>query len=263
MKKILLIFFFILITTGVFLYLDNEEFVEVKVEVPEFTFEQVAETGNDTRQGVDSTDAVAGVIPDEEIQPEPEQEPTEFNLAIPWTSQAPHAVWDARDQDACEEASIYMVDLYYQGVESGLVDPETADAAIQDLVDYEMQLFGYFESTTAQQVVELIESYYGYTTELIQDPTVDQIKEAVLAGQPVVVPMAGQVLANPFFTPPGPEYHMLVVKGFTEEGFITNDPGTKRGENWLYEYDHFMNSIHDYVEGDMLSGQKVVIVISL
>ena len=155
-----------------------------------------------------------------------------------------------------------MVDQFYQGLSEGLIDPGIADASIQDLVDQQMQMFGYFESTTAEQTAELVESYYGYTTRLIHDPTIDQIKDEILAGHPIVVPAAGQVLANPYYTPPGPEYHMLVIKGFTEQGFITNDPGTKRGENWLYEYDHFMNSIHDYVAADILSGEKVVIVIS-
>jgi hypothetical protein len=259
MRRLIPTIVFIVVTAGVFLYFSQQEYVEVKVEVPELTFKQVAEVAEEGFEDVEET--TPDTLETSGALDTPETPTTSFNLAIPWTSQAPHAVWDARDQDACEEASIYMAHLYFEGVSSGLFDPATADTAIQDLVDYEMQQFGFFESTTAEQVVELVESYYGYSTQLIQDPTVDQIKGAVLNGYPVVVPMAGQVLANPFFTPPGPEYHMLVVKGFTEEGFITNDPGTKRGENWLYEYDHFMNSIHDYVEGDMLSGQKVVIVI--
>jgi len=246
---------------GVFLYLNQEP--EIKVaDVPAVAFDEVLEVVEVARVAEEKIAAVTPETPEIPITPETLETPvTSFNLAIPWTPQAPNAVWDHRDQEACEEASIYMVDLYYQGIGSGLVDPDIADAAIQDLVDEQMQMFGYFESTTAEQTAELIESYYGYSTELIIDPTVDQIKDQILAGYPVVVPMAGQVLDNPYFTPPGPEYHMLVIKGFTEEGFITNDPGTRNGENWIYDYDHFMNSIHDWVEDDILSGKKVVIVI--
>ncbi len=265
MKRVIPLIIFLVAFAGAFLYLEwVEEPVVEKVEVPEISFEEVQEPeGSDTRQSVtlqEQNNVLTDVTPDEVelVEPDPI---IEFNLAIPWTPQAPHAVWDHRDQEACEEASIYMVDLYYQGVSSGLVDPDTAGAAIQELVDKQMDMFGYFESTTAEQTAQLVETYYGYSTELLQEPTIDQIKDEILAGHPVVVPMAGQVLANPYFTPPGPEYHMLVIKGFTEEGFITNDPGTRHGENWLYEYDHFMNSIHDYVADDILSGKKVVIVI--
>lgn len=258
MKRLIPILIFTIAFVGVFLYLNWEEEIEEKVvvEVEEVRYEEVEKDLGDVEDVWDVGDSLTSL----KSHTSPTS-PTTFNLAIPWTPQAPNAAWDHRDQEACEEASIYMVDLYYQGIGSGLVDPDIADAAIQDLVDEQMQMFGYFESTTAEQTAELVESYYGYTTELIQDPTIDQIKEAILAGNPVVVPMAGQVLDNPYFTPPGPEYHMLVIKGYTEEGFITNDPGTQRGENWLYDYDHFMNSIHDWDETDILSGKKVVIVI--
>ena len=257
-KRLLPTVVFLLVFIGVFLYLDQEPEVEV-ADVPAVSFEEVADE-------IEVEPEVAESAPYPEPPPDlplrkGEEDPSEFNLAVPWTSQAPHAVWDHRDQEACEEASIYMVDQFYRGVAEGLIDPDIADAAIDDLVEEQMQLFGYFESTTAAQTADLVEMFYGYTVELITDPTVDQIKDEVLAGHPVVIPAAGQVLANPYFTPPGPEYHMLVIKGFTEDGFITNDPGTKRGENWIYEYEHFMNSIHDWVEDDILSGEKVVIVI--
>lgn len=259
MRRLIPIFIFTFAFVGVFLYLNQEPEIKV-VDVPEISFDEVVEVvevKDDTLTGVDPIDPEEVEL----VEETPVRASSQFNLAIPWTSQAPNAVWDARDQDACEEASIYMVHLFFEGVGSGLIDSDIADVAIQDLVDGEMKMFGYFESTTAEQTAELIESYYGYSTELIEDPTVEQIKEAILTGHPVVVPVAGQMLANPYFTPPGPEYHMLVVKGFTENGFITNDPGTRHGENWLYEYDHLMNSIHDWNEDDILSGKKVVIVI--
>jgi len=74
------------------------------------------------------------------------------------------------------------------------------------------------------------------------------------------VPAAGRELGNPNFTDPGPLYHMLVVRGYTENNFITNDVGTRKGENYQYKYDVLMNAIHDWNGGDVNNGQRVVIV---
>ena len=54
---------------------------------------------------------------------------------------------------------------------------------------------------------------------------------------------------------------MLVVRGYTDDKFITNDVGTRKGENYQYDYDVLMNSIHDWNDGDVDNGQRVVIVV--
>ena len=47
-------------------------------------------------------------------------------------------------------------------------------------------------------------------------------------GVPVLLPAAGRLLRNPYFSGQGPLYHMLVVKGYTRDGkIITDDPGTR------------------------------------
>ncbi|MCR4279964.1 MAG: hypothetical protein NUV82_00890, partial [Candidatus Komeilibacteria bacterium] len=39
--------------------------------------------------------------------------PAEYNLDVPFMSQAPHANWDLPYQEACEEASLIMVDYFW------------------------------------------------------------------------------------------------------------------------------------------------------
>ena len=108
----------------------------------------------------------------------------------------------------------------------------------------------------------LAEQFYGFENmEIIENPTVEDIKNKLAAGYPVIVPAAGQALGNPFFTPPGPLYHMLVIRGYTETGFITNDPGTRRGEAYVYSFDRLMSSIHDWNDGLVSEGQSVVLVL--
>ncbi len=233
---------------------------EIEVDNEVRDEENIADPG-DTDQvteirGTDSSDE-ADIVDTAEVDV---AEYDEWNLAIPWTTQAPFANWDETHEDTCEEASVYMAYLYFEGYPEGLVDPTTADEALLEMVREQNEYFGFFKDTTAAQTADFVKQFYNLDYDLIYNPSVEDMKEAIVQGYPVVAPMAGQILANPYFTPPGPDYHMLIVKGFTSEGFITNDPGTRHGENWLYKYDHFMDSIHDYNAGNVETGQKVIIV---
>lgn len=187
--------------------------------------------------------------------------PSTFNLAAPFTSQAPFANWDEMHGEACEEASIYMVAAFYKGV-AGKIDPTVADAELNRLVAIEMETFGYYKDTTAEETARLAKIAYGYArVDLVENPTADQIKAFIASGHPVIVPAAGRQLHNPNFTGDGPPYHMIVIRGYTETQFITNDPGTRRGESYVYDIDTIMAAMHDWNAGDVGNGKKVVIVI--
>jgi len=188
----------------------------------------------------------------------------EINLAVPFTPQAPHANWDLPYKETCEEASLYMVHAYYEGVKAGKIAADTADAEIKKIIAFEKEIFGYYEDTTTEQTGTLAEMMYGYEqTELIENPTIEQIKKHVAEGHPVIVPAAGRLLGNPNFTAPGPIYHMLVIRGYTKDNkFITNDPGTKNGEEYVYDFDTVMNAMHDWNNGDEITeGKKVVLIV--
>lgn len=188
----------------------------------------------------------------------PVELPTEINLDVPFTSQAPHSNWDLPYQEACEEASAITVHYYYQ---SKTFTKDIADQEIKDLVAWEEENIGFYKDTTAAETAQFMKDYWGYEkVELIYDPTIEDIKTQIAAGRPVIIPAAGRELGNPNFTSPGPLYHMLVVRGYTEDKFITNDVGTRNGENYQYDYDVLMNSIRDWNDGDVYNGQRVVIV---
>jgi len=188
--------------------------------------------------------------------------PKQVNLAVPFTSQAPEGNWDQPYQDACEEASLLMVHAYYQGRSAGQIPADEAEAEMLKMVEFEEAFFGYFESTTAEQTAVLAEQFYGYgKNDVVENPTVEQIKRFIADGHPVVVPSAGRQLGNPYFRQPGPLYHMLVIKGYTKDGFITNDPGTKHGADYVYYFDVLMGAIHDWNGGDVENGKNVVLVV--
>ena len=75
------------------------------------------------------------------------------------------------------------------------------------------------------------------------DATIDDIKKILSDGHPVIAPVTSEYLKNPYYPHPG--YHMLTVTGYTEERLITNDNGTRRGEDFSYSYEDFEKAMND------------------
>lgn len=194
--------------------------------------------------------------------PEPIALPTEANLAVPFTPQAPHANWEDPYGELCEEASVLMAMSYLRG--QSIPDANFAEHALLGIQAFEEKHFGFYKDTTAEQTAAIFREYYDYDqVALIKNPTAEDIKEAIAAGKLVLVPAAGRMLGNPFFQQPGPLYHMFVVKGYTDAGkFIVNDPGTRRGADFLYDQSVVMNAIHDWrTDQNIELGERVVIVV--
>jgi hypothetical protein len=187
--------------------------------------------------------------------------PAEANLDVPFTTQAPFSNWDMPYQEACEEASTIMVDSFYKG-QSGKIDQTSADTAILKFVNYEKATLGFYADTTAEELAKVIRDYMGYKTVIVKPlESIDDIKQAVALGYPVIVPMAGKLLGNPNFKNGGPLYHMLVIRGYTPDLIITNDPGTRKGFGYTYSYDTIMKAAHDWNGGKVTEGKRVIIVV--
>ena len=186
--------------------------------------------------------------------------PPAFNLAVPFTSQAPLGVWDHLHEEACEEAAVLMADAFYRG---RALTPQVSDADLQTIIAWETRVFGHWEDTTAEETARVLREHYGYAkVTVILNPTLEFIKREVLQGHLVLLPTAGRLLHNPYFSGAGPLYHMILVRGWTNNGMmITNDPGTKRGEGYVYAPEVLMNAIHDWNGGDVTHGSKAVIVV--
>lgn len=191
----------------------------------------------------------------------PEIIPQFVNFGIPFISQAPYAIWDELHNHACEEAAIIMVYYYLTGKD---LSRDIGEKEILNMVDWQIKNWGGHFDLNVKQIIQLFKSYFGYENiEEIYDFTVEDIKKELADGNPVIVPAAGRLLENPNFTPPGPIYHILVIKGYDDEKseFITNDPGTRRGADFRYNYQVLENAIHDFNNGDVLNGRKVMIVV--
>jgi len=176
--------------------------------------------------------------------------PEEVNLEIPFTSQAPFGDWSYPFNHTCEEAAVLMAHYYVEGKTT--IDSAKAREELLDLVEYEKKNYGFHEDTNTAQTAQLIKDYYGYSVKVEYDISLEDIKKELAKGNPVIVPTAGRLLGNPYYTPPGPLYHMLLIKGYsTTTDFIVHDAGTSRGENFVYSYQTLENAIHD-LEGEDL-----------
>jgi len=187
--------------------------------------------------------------------------PDEFNLVVPFTTQSPLAEWTEQDNESCEEAAALMVH-YYWGEKTFTKD--LAKEELQKIVDFENEHYGQYKDTTAEATAQFIRDMWGYKkVEVRYDITIEDIKREVVQGRPVILPTAGRLLGNPNFKSPGPPYHMLVVRGWTKDMIITNDPGTRKGEGYQYEPEVLWEAIHDWngsVE-TITDGRKAMVVV--
>ncbi|PIR41455.1 MAG: hypothetical protein COV31_01105 [Candidatus Yanofskybacteria bacterium CG10_big_fil_rev_8_21_14_0_10_46_23] len=193
---------------------------------------------------------------------------TIIKQSVPFTAQAPFGDWaDQRQQDACEEASALMAVYWARGITA--LTPQKALGEIITASDWQEAQYGTYNDTSAQDTVSrIIMRYFQYAEARVELPNSPQdILAEIEAGSLVLVPAVGQLLGNPYFTPPGPERHMLVIIGYDYETkeFITNDPGTKRGKDYRYNQNVLFEAIRDYPTGNhrpSTENQKRMIIIS-
>jgi hypothetical protein len=187
--------------------------------------------------------------------------PPSLLINVPFAPQSPFAVWDALHEEACEEMALIMVYYYLKGMPLSLED---AEREVQALIAWEREN-GYADDVSAAELGDIATAFYGLRARVMTNVTEESLKNELTHGNPVIIPAGGRMLKNPYFSGEGPFYHMLVVTGYDSRGFITNDPGTKRGEEYWYATDVLMNAIHDWtgVKEEIAQGEKNALVVEL
>lgn len=178
---------------------------------------------------------------------------------VPFTSQAPFGDWSEPYKNFCEEASIAMVAHFIWGVP---LSSKIADLEMRIIQKFEQLVFGRAIDNNAEDVALVLKTLYGFKNVFIKEISSEKdIIGQLDTGKVLIAPVAGRMLKNPYFTPPGPIYHILVIKGYDEvkKTFITNDPGTRRGENFSYGQKLLYEAIHDWNGGKVMGGKKMVV----
>ncbi|MBU4332112.1 C39 family peptidase [Patescibacteria group bacterium] len=199
-------------------------------------------------------------IPQATSTPAPAEEliiPDTFDLPVKFAPQSPFAVWDDLHNEACEEAAMIIAEKYLKNEN---LDKQIMEDEIQELIKWEEEQ-GYTIDVTAAETVEILEDYFGLKAEVTNEVTVERIKQELVLGKIVITPHAGRQLGNPYYRQPGPVYHFLIIRGWIGDEFITNDPGTKRGEGYKYKFEKLIETVHDWNGGEVEAGERVMVIV--
>jgi len=267
-KVLILIIALSLSVAGFIFYYSSFGITMVEVKRPskiasDLVFDQNENNETTKEQGIDlRVETIPSekekITEDMDVHPNPL--PEKFLLDVPFTSQSPYAKWDERDEESCEEASIVMVHYFWQ---KKVLTKELMRYELDALINFQIKHYGNYKDSNAEGIAKLAKEYYHYQAKVSYDISIADLKREIAAGNPVIVPCAGRLLHNPYFTLPGPLYHNLVLIGYNEKGFITNDPGTRRGEHYFYSTDVLYNAIHDFpgTKENIEQGRKAMVVI--
>ncbi len=245
MKKQALIYavvFLVLVTAGYFLISEIEkDKIEKSLAVQKSTEPQAAlpQVGF----------IIGGEKPKTAQETKPVSKSEDIVLEVPYVNEAPDGNFTGPWKNACEEASIAMVEKYYLGEKS--VSIIEAKNFMQILFNVEDQLWGFNANSDTIRTAEIINKYSSYGAVIKTNPTIQDIKNELDQKRPVITPNYGFGLQNPNipFAGTGSSYHMIVIIGYNDETreFIVNDSGDiKDGAGYRYDYDLFMNTVHDY-----------------
>ncbi len=235
---------------------DDRKTEQAEKQVEKIEEESVAEVPNKQAGATETVKPVAAV---------PTSEPTTAavfvdNSSVPFTTQAPTGEWsDQRQQDGCEEASALMAIRWVQGKKS--ISSSEARKEIIAMSDFSLKKYGEYRDVSLEDLKKWIfEDYFKYSkVEVKKNVTIKDMINELQKGKIIIIPANGQKLGNPYFSPPGPERHMLVVRGYDpkKKQFITNDPGTKRGNAYRYNEQTLYNSIMAYPTGYHIPVNKI------
>ena len=168
--------------------------------------------------------------------------PISVNLTdTPFYSQAPDGNRNEPYQNACEEASILLAYYYVANKNPSKAEYKTD---LLNLMAREQNNLGHHKDTTIDEFLTLIHNFLGWENAyIIENPKYLDIKKAIAEGNIVIAPFRGQMLENPHYSGEGPEYHVMVIKGYDQQHFITHDVGTSRGADRPYRIEIIMAAL--------------------
>lgn len=216
-----------------------------------------AQSLEEIKENVENIGDGAEVNPEFEVTEIPTT-PSSLNISLPFFSQAPFGNWDYPWQETCEEASVLLVANLYNHMN---LNAAGFNDELLRLVDWETEYFGDYRHTTVAQTAEMLDVQYGLKTVVHENPTFEEIQGILNNGNFIIAPFAGKLLGNPNFRNGGPNYHMLVIKGYDADKnqIVTNDVGTRNGADFVYNWDTIETALHDWHDTDILLGEKKII----
>lgn len=183
------------------------------------------------------------------------------DIPVPFTSQAPFSDWREPWHNACEETSIVMVDAFYAN--TTVFTKVQAKKEILALFKTKNRYIGHSFDESTKTMQRLINEFLPWEATIVSNPSLEAIKAELDAQRPVIIPVLADLLNNPHFLGTFP-YHVLVISGYddTTEEFITQEPGTRHGENYRYSYTTLLTAMRDFDPIDMARAPQRILFTS-
>ncbi len=254
MKKYILlsIVLFVSILASTFLFLKYRHIDKNKIET------KIIQT-------IDKVEEIKSTIAPEPTKILESGLPNYHLIKTSFVPQSPEKNWDQPWQDACEEAALLIAYYYYNQI-----TPDTLQIKekLLDVINYENKE-SWGTSINIDKINQVANNFLNLSSEIIKDPTIDDIKRSLVNNRLILIPSAGKILfkENKYFNDGGPQYHALIVLGFDDDKqkFIVHDVGTQHGAYFKYSYFLLMDSIHDFPASnkkeDILNGSKRLLVL--
>lgn len=179
--------------------------------------------------------------------------PSSVRLEVPFISQAPLGEWGNETfQEGCEEAIVLMAMRWLRG-EGEPVPASVARADLLHVTAWQKDRNRYQPDLSIADTAALLHAFDSLSPEVHVQPLQNEnaVRAELAAGHLVALPIDGRLLPFPFYVPPGPPYHVLVVRGYDADGtFLVHEPGAvTKGEDFRVAGDVLFNSIRDYPTG--------------
>lgn len=190
------------------------------------------------------------------------QPPTELNLPVPFSTQAPTGNW--ANNEACEETSAIMASAYLNGSTQEDLPADMVQEEISRLITWENEHFKYNTNTGARDTAAMIENNLNLKTTIKEDFTEGDLKMALTNNAVLLLPLNAQSLDPSNYPDLHPTYHMVVIRGYKDHTFYINDPGTSKGKNNAYTFEEIHNFAADWNQETKKidTTKKLVIVVS-
>lgn len=188
--------------------------------------------------------------------------PAEHLLAVPFSPQAPFSNW--ANNENCEETSLIMAKAFFEKRSEQDLPPAEVQSQITMLNAWEDRTLGHHEDTGAEETARMAREVLGMSARQIKDFTEDNLKQALADNHVVLLPLSARALGNPQYADAGPLYHMILIRGYSKDGFIVNDPGTEKGAGNVYRFSVLKAAARDWNESAKKSDEsrKIALILS-
>lgn len=259
MKYIITIFFIVVgfIWYQIDKYQDNKEYTQIynssKKEL--LSQDQIQET---QKKEVNIIPQSYAQVKISEKKPEKKELKINANLDVDFFSQSPLWEWWPIFNETCEEASALIAINY---VRDNKMNKEEFKSELLKMVDYENKTFWDYKHTNVDQTSQILKEYFKFDNyNIIEEPTIKEIKTTLNNWNIIIAPFYW-IWLNPNYTWIWPEYHFIVIKGYTGTQFITHDVWTKLWANYHYDQEKLLERLHDYDTVSVQNWKKRLIVL--